>query len=386
MAEAKINSHSSKIQDENKEKSTVTEDEIQEMHTENFLLYEKQIFTDIAYTDALLVAAKGIGYEKPLVSLIKAYSDSSNFILIINYSDSDLKRLKIRLKDMENIYEASTNINDRQKAYMNGGIHFVSTRILVVDLLKKRIPIENITGIIVLKAHKIVESCQETFALQLYRKSNKSGFIKAFSSNAEAFTIGYNHLEKSMRNLFLKELYIWPRFHSMIQSSLKEGEIQAIELNVSATEKMVQMQYLVLDLMNYLVKDIRRINRTVDMDEITVENCVTKNFHKILQTQLDCIWHQLNSQTKLLISDLKALRIMMLSIIFKNSIKSYDLIMKHRTTEYALNNSGWVLTQNAEKLFKLAKDRVFNSKGEFEPEANPKWTILEEILNVEIPG
>lgn len=328
----------------------------------------------------------GIGYEKPLICLIKAYASSSNLVFIMNYSDSDLSRLKLLLKDVKHVHEAPTLGSVREKMYLEGGIHFVTTRVLVVDLLKKRIPIELITGIIVLKAHKIVESCQETFALQLYRKLNKTGFIKAFSSNAEAFTIGYSHLEKTMRNLFVKELYIWPRFHSQIQSSLKDGEIQAIELNVPATDKMVQMQYLVLDLMNFLVKEIKRINRTVDMEEITVENCVTKEFYKILQAQLDCIWHQLNNQTKLIISDLKVLRNIMLSIIYQNCIRSYDLIMKHRTTEYALNNSGWVLSDSAEKLFKLAKDRVFNSKGEFEPEPTPKWRILEQIINVEIPG
>lgn len=61
----------------------------------------------------------------------------------------------------------------REKAYLEGGIHFVSTRILVVDLLKDRVPISNITGIIVLRAHTVLESCQEAFALRLYRQKNK---------------------------------------------------------------------------------------------------------------------------------------------------------------------------------------------------------------------
>lgn len=57
--------------------------------------------------------------------------------------------------------------------YLSGGIHFVTTRILVVDMLKKRIPIEKITGIIVLRAHQVMESCQEAFVLRLYRQNNK---------------------------------------------------------------------------------------------------------------------------------------------------------------------------------------------------------------------
>lgn len=61
----------------------------------------------------------------------------------------------------------------RQDMYLSGGIHFITTRILVVDMLKKRIPIDKITGFIILRAHKMIESCQEAFVLRLFRQSNK---------------------------------------------------------------------------------------------------------------------------------------------------------------------------------------------------------------------
>lgn len=163
-----------------------------------------------------------------------------------------------------------------------------------------------------MRAHTIIESCQEAFALRLYRQTNKTGFIKAFSNSPEAFTIGYSHIERTMRNLFVKELYIWPRFHAVVQASLKPYESQSIELHIPMSPKMQILQRNILDIMNYLVKDIKQINRTVDMEEITVENCVTKKFHKILQAQLDYIWHQLSSQTKLIVSDLKILRNLMM--------------------------------------------------------------------------
>lgn len=61
--------------------------------------------------------------------------------------------------------------------YLSGGIHFITTRILVVDMLKKRIPIDKITGIIVLRAHRVVESCQEAFVLRLFRQHNKVTYL-----------------------------------------------------------------------------------------------------------------------------------------------------------------------------------------------------------------
>jgi DNA excision repair protein ERCC-4 len=200
----------------------------------------------------------------------------------------------------------------REKVYLEGGIQFLTTRIFVVDLLKRRIPISLITGIIVLRAHTIIESCQEAFALRLYRQHNKTGFVKAFSNNVEAFTYGYGHVEKVMRNLFITELLIWPRFHATIQKSLKPYEPQVIEISLEMTQTMVVIQTHLLDIMNYLVKEIKRINRFIDMQEITVENCVTKKFHKILLSQLDIVWNQLSGQTKLLVSDLKVLRSFMM--------------------------------------------------------------------------
>lgn len=59
---------------------------------------------------------------------------------------------------------------------------------------------------------------------------------------------------------------------------------------------------------------------------------------------------------------------------------------RYRTQEYAMNNSGWILLDSAEQIFKTTRDRVYNDKDEFEPENCPKWETLSEILRVEIPA
>lgn len=92
-------------------------------------------------------------------------------------------------------------------------------------MLKKRIPIEKITGFVVLRAHQVLESCQEAFVLRLFRQHNKTGFVKAFTNSPQSFTMGFGHVERIMRTLFVKELYIWPRFHSLVIQSLKKHEV-----------------------------------------------------------------------------------------------------------------------------------------------------------------
>lgn len=115
-------------------------------------------------------------------------------------------------------------------------------------MLKQRIPVEKITGIIILRAHQVIESCQEAFVLRLFRQTNKvcfkinhnhkyfniplqTGFIKAFSNSPQSFTVGFGHVERIMRTLFVKELYLWPRFHSLVIQSLKQYAVCKISFN-----------------------------------------------------------------------------------------------------------------------------------------------------------
>lgn len=136
---------------------------------------------------------RGISYEKVLLNLFKVFIDPANLVLVLNSDDYE-EKYYTKLLNSPNVHQASTNSNEREKVYLAGGLQFISTQVLVVDLLKNRVPAELITGIIVLRAHKIIESCQEAFALRLYRQKNKSGFVKAFSLSAEAFTYGYGHV------------------------------------------------------------------------------------------------------------------------------------------------------------------------------------------------
>ncbi|XP_053612217.1 DNA repair endonuclease XPF isoform X2 [Plodia interpunctella] len=188
-----------------------------------------------------------------------------------------------------------------------------------------------------------------------------------------------------MRALFVTELFLWPRFHGIIIQDLKSQQVQVIELHVDLTSNMSLIQTCLLDIMNYIVRQLKSVNKTLDMREITSENCMTKKFHKILQSQLDCVWHQLSTRTKEYIQDLKVLRSMIINLIHDDSVSFYALVSKYKTPEYAKINSGWILLDSAEHLFRAAKARVYNHKNEFDPEPSPKWKCLSELLLKEIP-
>ncbi|XP_059608925.1 DNA repair endonuclease XPF [Phlebotomus argentipes] len=349
------------------------------------LEYERQMLIDLHHSDGLVICAKGIHYNRVLLGLLRALCDPANLVIVMNCSESEEKYYRGQLNS-RHVHESATNAREREKMYLEGGIHFITTRILVVDLLKNRIPIEMITGIFVLRAHMIIESCQEAFALRLYRRRNSEGFVKAFSNSAESFTFGFGHVERVVHNLYVSEMFVWPRFQSLIQTTLKRYEPVTVELHIPMTQKMISIQTNILEIMNFLVKEVKRINPNIDMQEITVENCVTKKFHKILQLQLDTVWHQLSQQSKMLISDLKILRSLMITTIYHDCISLYAALKRYKSSDYVMNSSGWGVLDAADHMFETSKRRVFNADDEFEPEWGAKWRSLSDILCVEIPN
>ena len=151
------------------------------------LQYESQIYTEMFNNDALLITAEGLGIERIFLNFIKLYCEPSNLVLIINANDSEeeffIDKLKEIIKKKEfgseeikfplKITTDTHSMNDRVQTYLKGGCFFITSRILVVDMLTDRIPIDLITGVLVYNAHKIIDSCQEAFILRLYRQKNK---------------------------------------------------------------------------------------------------------------------------------------------------------------------------------------------------------------------
>ena len=142
--------------------------------------YENQIYLDMFHNEALLIMAEGLGIERIFLNFIKLYSDPTHLVLILNTEEAEEDYFINQLKtESENILlptkitTETHSMNERVQTYLKGGCYFVTSRILVVDMLTERIPIDLISGILVYKAHKVIDSCQETFILRMFRQKNK---------------------------------------------------------------------------------------------------------------------------------------------------------------------------------------------------------------------
>jgi len=355
------------------------------------------MFLSAMQEDGLTVVAKGLAMESVMLNMLKVYCDPGNLVLVMGCSEAEEQYFRTCLEKDGCSYlpkkitnEISTG--DRDSVYREGGVLYVTTRILVVDFLMDRIPANLVTGIIVSRAHRISDSAQDSFILRLYRQKNKEGFIKAFSASPIFFSTGFCQVERVMKNLFVRHLHLWPRFHKNVSTSLEAAKPEVVELHLQMTKKMKEIQTCILELISFTVKEIKRLNPHLMTEELTVENVISKSFHKILQQELNPIWHQLSGKTRQLISDLKHMRNMLVYLTQYDCVTFYNLISALRTAERGIRcSSGWVLLDSAETLYLASKDRVFSSVApskakkakrddESDIEENPKWNILTEII------
>ncbi|KAI5729951.1 hypothetical protein M8J76_008305 [Diaphorina citri] len=343
--------------------------------------YEKEMLLNLLHQDGLLIGAKGLNTQQDiLLNLIRIHCEPGNLVLILSAEPEEegwlLSQLTLEgVTPLPRVLSCENNASEREKIYLQGGVLFVPARILVVDMLKKKVPIEHITGFIVLRAHRILESCQEAFALRLYRQNNKTGFIKAISSSPQSFLTGFAQLEKILRSLFLRHVYLMPRFQATVKETLEKRKPDVIELRINLTSCMSACQNAVLDIGSYLLKELKRLNvGLLDMDEISIESIYSSQFHRSLQVKLDPVWHQLSKVSKQIIADLRTLRHLLLLLLDSDAIHLASVLASLRSPDYVHKSSGWPLLDQAETLILNVEER--RSKREQQPKS-----VLKEILS-----
>ncbi|XP_071976787.1 DNA repair endonuclease XPF isoform X2 [Engystomops pustulosus] len=370
------------------------------------LEYENQIFLDLFHEDGLVITARGLGIDRILQNFLKLYCDAGNLVLVINTNTAEEEYLieQMRSEGVAHLPRIITNevsSNERYDVYTQGGVLFVTSRILVVDFLTDRIPANLITGILVYKAHKIMESCQEAFILRLYRQKNKQGFIKAFTDNPVSFNTGFCLVERVMRNLFVRKLYLWPRFHVSVNSFLENHKPEVVELHITMTPAMLAIQASILDIINACLRELKRYNPALEVEDLSLENAIGRAFDKTIRHYLDPLWHQLGAKTKSLVQDLKILRTLLHYLSQYDCVTFLNLLESLRANEKAFGqNSGWLFLDSSTAMFVHARGRVYSvpdsksskkckttetkdkqdGKRELVLETNPKWEALSEVL------
>uniref|UniRef100_A0A665TJL1 DNA repair endonuclease XPF n=1 Tax=Echeneis naucrates TaxID=173247 RepID=A0A665TJL1_ECHNA len=374
------------------------------------LEFETEMFLSLFGSDGLLVAAEGMGIDRVLLHFMRVYSERGSLVLLLNTTAAEQEYFTERLQvegvtHLPRTVTSDVHSAERYKVYTEGGVLFVTSRILVVDFLTDRIPAHLISGILVYRAHKIIESCQEAFILRLFRQKNKTGFIKAFTDKATAFSTGFCQVERVMRNLFVKKLYLWPRFQASVKTALDRHKPEVVEIHVSLTPAMRAIQSSILDIMSACLKELKRYNPTLEVEDLSLENTLGNAFEKTIRHYLDPLWHQLGAKTKTLVQDLKVLRVLLLYLTQYDCVTFLNLLESLRSSQKSFgSNSGWLFLDSSTSMFVNARSRVYRIaeskkklkvgaeaekqklssglevKRELVLEKSPKWEALTEVL------
>lgn len=416
--------------------------------------YLAEAFHDLYQEDGLFVCGRGLGLLHLIASFCRFYADvkeghyacireelERNKREIPNFIASE-ERLPlifvIGLKDFERsclisilerwgtpthmlpleLTNESGQGKDRLALYKRGGIFLITSRILIVDLLTHIADPKSIDGILVAHAENVSEQSTEAFILRIFKtqkswdfgssslepsndaliQSLQNGFVKAFTDAPDVLMSGFAKVDKILKCLFVRKLYLYPRFHESISLELERNPPVVEELHQTLSPKMQEIQISIAAAVKTCIREIKRATSLIEWAdaELTLENCVTTNFDLSISRQLEHDWHRLKPSTKQLISDLRQLR-MLFHYLLQYDCISFWRLMNNIKSLGASNRtpSLWLLTPAADRLFKLAKERMYTlvqakaSKKNSNPihglqlnlEVNPKWRLLHQVLS-----
>ncbi|VBB27037.1 unnamed protein product [Acanthocheilonema viteae] len=348
------------------------------------LEFERNIMLDTYADDVLFILASGLGLERLILHHLHLYCDPQLLVFVINTTSQDDAYFLSRLRDSKvkcppKIITADCSIKDRESLYMEGGVHFVTSRILMVDLLQERVPVKNVAGIIVHRAHQLLSGFQESFILRLYREKKTDGFVKAFSDNPGALS-GMGVLQRLLNRLYIRRVRLLPRFDVDVKNSLDQCSPHMIEITPDLPHAMRRVQSLLVDIIRTCVRELKQTS--LSTDNTSEEESIQPGAGLLpssLEIQLKGRQFSITEKQQRLLADLKQLRNLLYKAEELDPITLYCCLNELRNNKDLITtNSGWLFTQTSSKLF-TEVDRLCKIKPGtvLEP---PKWKALLKVL------
>ncbi|KZO94381.1 hypothetical protein CALVIDRAFT_224105 [Calocera viscosa TUFC12733] len=368
------------------------------------LPFQKHIIEEVhsPLSSDLLILARGLGLRKLLCTLLKIYDAPSSLVLLVGASPEEeagigeeLGVMGVRRPGLRTVdYEMGRA--ERRELYKQGGLISVTSRILVVDLLQKDIPVDVITGMVIMHAEKVSATSTESFIVRLYRESNQAGFLKAFSDDPEHFTYGFSPLRAVMKELRVQSVRLYPRFHEIVQESLSRRMADVVEVYQPLSESMVEIHRCIVECMEATLGEIKRSHSTLDLDDLNVENAYFKNFDYVIRKQLDTVWHRVGPRTNQLVKDLAELRRLLKfllsyppitflkyleSIIASNTVTESGAARQHQSPWLYMDAASNMLTAARARCYVMqrkASDKAFAAVARHAGGEEDEWDVLDE--------
>ncbi|KAG8807434.1 hypothetical protein FRC17_004460, partial [Serendipita sp. 399] len=360
------------------------------------LPFQKSILSAVHSTQSsdLIVMARGLGLRRIVCELLQHYDAPTSLVLLLNATPSEEAGIGDELGIMGcrkpglRIVTFEMGSKDRQDLYRQGGLISVTSRILVVDMLLSDISVESISGIIVLHAERVTPQSTEAFIIRLFRQNNTEGFLKAFTDEPEHITVGFSPLKDIMKELQVRNVHIYPRFHETVKESLERRKADVVQIAVPMTSYMKDIHGAIIQCIEGTLSDLKRNNTELNLDDLNVQSAYFRSFDMMAKRQLSSVWHRVGFRTKQLVGDLATLRRLLLYLLSYDPLgfQAYieTIIASNSTTATGQSNhnrSAWLTSDAAHIIFQSARRRCFVSSKQNKSSTaqNDAWDVLDEI-------
>jgi DNA excision repair protein ERCC-4 len=206
--------------------------------------YLATAFGEIYDNDGLAIFGSGLGWLSLMAAFVRFYADTEEghlsvvqegeklstgrivttkkpLVLVLGLRDEEHQTLKKMLENWGTPGEMMPTIitnesgqgKDRAQLYQRGGIFCVTSRILIVDLLDNTLSAKDVDGMLIGHADKVNNDSTEAFIIRIYtsQKRRDRCFIKAFTDSPEYLLSGFAKVDKTLKALQVRHLYLYPR-------------------------------------------------------------------------------------------------------------------------------------------------------------------------------
>ncbi|KAL3116042.1 hypothetical protein niasHT_007342 [Heterodera trifolii] len=359
------------------------------------LQYEQDIMIDTFIDDVLFITAKGLGLERIFFNHLHLYSVPSFTVLVLNTTPDDEHFYLERLRKLNpgcppKLITADVLSRNRTLIYRSGGVQFVTSRILMVDLLTDKVPFDCVIGILVFRAHELLFGFQESFILRLFREKRPHGFVKAFTDSCVQITSeGLGQLQRLVNLLYLKRVVVLPRFYAPVKECLDVDQQKFVQTVIQLNNTQRKVQANLRDIIGTCVRELKQCTKGVNTE---TESEILAPSATLRPTKLELDLRRrdavLTDRQQRLVSDLRTLRTLFHKVEDLDPSNAFQFLKCIRNDKKVLeNNSGWLFTQSAANLFANI-DTLCSAKDEFGNKTisvPPKWSTfcstLDEIVS-----
>ena len=142
--------------------------------------------------------------------------------------------------------------------------------------------------------------------------------------------LGFNKVENILKRLYVRKLYLWPRFQALVSEILDRNTPDVVEVSESLTKNMKDVQNALLVALNSCILELKKSVTTLDTAEFTLQNGLFHSFDSRIRSQLDCDWHKLSPRTKQLVTDLTTLRKLLDFLLRYDAFSFYSFLLTLR--------------------------------------------------------